>query len=158
MAHRVILRDRAPPGARLLLFTRARDPDNATMLSAATLGLAAYGLYSAAFGAVDLFRSPGLDWWADAALILLGLVLLLSSALVRVRMPGGLALALSMLLALQALSLHNDFHFYGAILVLPQAARGVVACALAALAYVGGKADQPTSTLRGPSGARRPRN
>jgi len=112
------------------------------MLTAATLGLATYGVYSAGLGVVDFFRSPGLDWWADLALILLGLLLLLSSAFVRVRMPGGLALALSMLLALQALSLHNDFHFYGDILVLPQVFRGVVAGTLAGLAYFGGKAEQ----------------
>jgi hypothetical protein len=111
------------------------------MLTTATLGLAAYGLYSTVVGVVDFFRSPGLDWWADLGLILLGLMLLLSSAFVRVRLPGGLALALSMLLALQALSLHNDFHFYGDILVLPQVIRGVVAGSLAALAYFGGKAE-----------------
>ncbi len=116
------------------------------MLTAATLGLAAYGVYSAGLGAVDLFRSPGLDWWADLALVVLGLLLLLSSAFVRVRMPGGLALAVSMLLALQALSLHNDFHFYGDILVVPQVARGVVAGCLTALAYFGGKTEH-----RGPA-------
>jgi hypothetical protein len=111
------------------------------MLSAATLGLAAYGVYSAGLGAVDFFRSPGLDWWADLALILLGLLLTLSAAFVRVRMPGGFALALSGLLALQGLSLHNDMHFYGAILVLPQVFRGVIGGTLAALAYFGAKAE-----------------
>ncbi len=109
------------------------------MLTAATLGLAAYGVYSAGLGTVDLFRSPGLDWWADVALIVLGLLLLLSSAFVRVRLPGGLALALGSLLALQALSLHNDMHFYGAILIAPQVIRGVVAGALAGLAFWGGR-------------------
>lgn len=109
------------------------------MLTAATLGLAAYGVYSAGLGVVDLFRSPGLDWWADLALVVFGLVLLLSSALVRVRMPGGLALALGAMFALQALSLHNDVHFYGAILVAPQVARGVLGVALAAAAYLGGR-------------------
>jgi hypothetical protein len=109
------------------------------MLTAATLGLALYGVYSAGLGAVDLFRSPGLDWWADLALIGLGLLLLLSSAFVRVRMPGGLALALSAMLGLQAISLHNDFHFYGDILVTPQVIRGVVAAGLAALAFYGAR-------------------
>jgi len=112
------------------------------MLSAATLGLAAYGVYSAGLGVYDLFRSPGLDWWADVALIVFGLLLLLSSAFVRVRMPGGLALALSGVLALQALSLHNDLHFYGDILVVPQATRGVMAGALMALAYFGARAER----------------
>jgi hypothetical protein len=112
------------------------------MLTAATLGLACYGVYSAGLGVFDLFRSPGLDWWADVALIVLGLLLLLSSAFVRVRMPGGLALALSMLLALQGLAIHNDLHFYGDILVAPQVARGVMAGGLAALAYIGGRAER----------------
>jgi len=115
------------------------------MLTAATLGLAAYGVYSVGLGVVDLFRSPGLDWWADVALIVLGVVLLLSSAFVRVRMPGGIALALSGLLALQALSLHNDLHFYGDILVAPQILRGLMAGGLAALAYFGAKAEQQAS-------------
>ncbi len=112
------------------------------MLTAATLGLAAYGIYSAGLGAFDLFRSPGLDWWADLALIALGLLVLLSSAFVRVRMPGGLALALSGLLALQGLSLHNDLHFYGDILVAPQVMRAVMAGGLAALAYAGGRLEE----------------
>lgn len=112
------------------------------MLTVATLGLAAYGVYSAGLGAVDLFRSPGLDWWADLALILFGVLLLLSSALVRVRMPGGLALALGGMLALQALSLHNDMHFYGDILIAPQVARGIMAGGLAALASVGARAER----------------
>jgi hypothetical protein len=112
------------------------------MLSAATLGLAAYGIYSAGLGLVDLFKSPGLDWWADLALIVLGLVLFLSSALVRVRVPGGLALAVGGMLALQALSLHNDLHFYGDILVAPQVARGLVAGGLAALAFVGDRRER----------------
>jgi hypothetical protein len=111
------------------------------MLTAATLGLAAYGVYSAGLGVVDLFRQPGLDWWADLALVALGLLLLLSSAFVRVRMPGGLALAMGALLALQALSLHNDMHFYGKVLVAPQVARGIMAGTLAGLAYFGSRAD-----------------
>ncbi len=111
----------------------------APALTAATLGLVAYGLYSVGLGAADAFRSPGLDWWADAALVVFGLLLLVSAVLVRLRFPGGLALALGALCALQALALHNDMHFYGDILVTPQVARGVVAVSLAALAYAGGR-------------------
>ncbi len=107
------------------------------MLSAATLGLAAYGLYSAGLGLFDAFRSPGLDWWADAALVVLGLLLLMAAVLVRLRIPGGLALSVSGLSALQALALHNDMHFYGDILVAPQVVRGVIAAGLAALAFAG---------------------
>ena len=112
------------------------------MLTAATLGLAVYGVYSVVLGVFDAFRSPGLDWWADAALVALGLLLLLSAVLVRVRIPGGLALALSALSALQALSLHNDMHFYGDILLTPQVARGVLGCGLLALAYFGARAER----------------
>jgi hypothetical protein len=112
------------------------------MLTAATLGLAAYGVYSAGVGGVDFFRSQGLDWWADLALVVLGLLLLLSSAFVRVRMPGGVAMALGAMLALQGLSLHNDLHFYGAIVVERQVLRAVVAGGLVLLAYVGTKAEQ----------------
>jgi hypothetical protein len=123
------------------------------VLTAATLGLAAYGVYSAGLGAIDLFRQTGLDWWADLGLVLLGLLLLLSSAFVRVRMPGGLALALSGLLGLQALSLHNDLHFYGDILVAPQIVRGVVAGGLAALAFFGARVERRRG-IRGPEGPR----
>lgn len=122
----------------------ARDttPEGAPLLTAATLGLAAYGLYSVGLGAYDAFRSPGLDWWADAALAVFGLLLLTSSVLVRLRIPGGLALAVSALSALQALSLHNDMHFYGDILVTPQVVRGVIAAGLAALAYAGARTER----------------
>jgi hypothetical protein len=116
------------------------------MLTAATLGLAAYGVYSVGLGVVDFFRSPGLDWWADLSLIVFGLSLLLSSAFVRVRLPGGLALAVGSMLALQALSLHNDLHFYGDILLAPQLARGVVAGSLAGLAIAGGRQQRTSSS------------
>lgn len=109
------------------------------MLTVAALGMAVYGLYSAGLGLADLFGVYGLDWWADLALLVLGLVLMLSSAFVRVVIPGGVALAAGALLALQALSLHNDMHFYGAILVFPQVVRGVIAGGLLALAYIGSR-------------------
>jgi hypothetical protein len=109
------------------------------MLTAATLGMAIYGVYSCGLGVAGLFGVVSLDWWANLALIVLGLLLLLSGAFVRVRMPGGLALAMGALLALQALALHNDVHFYGAVLVLPQVGRGIVAGALAGMAFWGGR-------------------
>jgi hypothetical protein len=115
------------------------------MLTAATLGLAAYGVYSAGLGVFDMLRPVGLDWWADLALFGFGLLLLLSSALVRVRMPGGLALAVGAMLALHALSLHNDLHFYGDILLGPQLTRGAIAASLAALAYVGARRERAKS-------------
>ncbi len=128
----------SPPG--LPLDRRIGTSHNGGMLSLATLGLAGYGLYSVGLGLVDAFRSPGLDWWADAALVVLGVLLLFAAVLVRLRIPGGLALAVSGLSALQALALHNDMHFYGDILVTPQVVRGVIAAGLAALAYAGARA------------------
>lgn len=116
--------------------------EGAPVLTVATLGLAVYGMYSMGLGAVDAFRSPGLDWWADAALAVFGLLLLTASVLVRLRIPGGLALALSGLAALQALALHNDMHFYGDILVAPQVVRGVIAAGLAALAWAGARIER----------------
>jgi hypothetical protein len=116
--------------------------EGAPVLTVATLGLAVYGVYSMGLGAVDAFRSPGLDWWADAALVALGLLLLTASMLVRLRIPGGLALAVSALTALQALALHNDMHFYGDILVTPQVVRAVIGAGLAALAYAGARIER----------------
>ena len=109
------------------------------MLSLAVLGMAVYGLYSTGLGVTDLFDVFGLDWWADLMLIGLGLLLILASAFVRVLIPGGLALAASALLGLQALSLHNDVHFYGAILVLPQVVRGLLGAGLLAMAFAGAR-------------------
>ncbi len=109
------------------------------MLSVAVLGMAIYGVYSVGLGLVDLFGVYGLDWWADLALVGLGLVLMLSAAFVRVFIPGGLALAAGAILGLQALSFHNDVHFYGRLLILPQVVRGVVAGGLLILAQVGAR-------------------
>lgn len=123
--------------------TFARPGGGAWMLSGAAIGMALYGLYSAGLGVVDLFGVYGLDWWADLALLVLGLLLMLASAFVRVLLPGGLALAAGTLFALQALSFHNDVHFYGSVLALPQAVRGAVAAALLVLAYAGAKRAGP---------------
>ncbi len=139
-----------PPSVARRLDPRTGRPHNGGMLSAAALGLAGSGIYSAGLGLVDAFRSPGLDWWADAALVVLGVLLLLAAVLVRLRIPGGLALAVSGLSALQALALHNDMHFYGDILVTPQLVRGVIAAGLAALAYAGAKARPGTRASREP--------
>jgi hypothetical protein len=109
------------------------------MLSVAVLGLAVYGVYSAGLGLVDFFGVYGLDWWADAALLALGLVLVLGAAFVRLLIPGAFALAAGALLGLQALSLHNDAHFYGRVLVFPQVVRGVMAAGLLLLAYTGAR-------------------
>jgi hypothetical protein len=109
------------------------------MLTAATLGMLAYGLYSVGLGVAGLLGFVALEVWANLGLIVTGLLLALAAAFVRVRLPGGLALALSAMLGLQALALHNDLHFYGATTVPPQALRGACAALLLVLAYVGGR-------------------
>jgi hypothetical protein len=108
------------------------------MLTAAAMGLAGYGLYSVVLGLAVLIAGPyRLEWWAGVALFGFGLLLTLSAPLVRVRFPGGLALAIGAMLGLQAFSLHNDMHFYGRIVPLFQVARGAFAALIVALAYAG---------------------
>jgi hypothetical protein len=107
------------------------------MLTAATLGLAGYGLYSAVYGAVDLFRPESLDIWADLTLIVFGLVLTVSAAFVRVLIPGGLVLAIGALLGLEAIAVYNSAHFHGRVLPLPLVVQGGFSALLVLLAYVG---------------------
>ena len=107
------------------------------MLTTATLGMALYGLYSILVGVTDLVATAQLEWWANLWLIGAGTVLVLGAAFVRVSMPGGLALAVGGLLALQSISLHNAGHLYGRVLLIPELARAVLAMSLVALAYFG---------------------
>ena len=109
------------------------------MLTAAALGILGYGLYSAGLGLAGLLGFVALEAWANLGLVALGLLLMLSAAFVRVRIPGGLALALSAMLSLQALALHNDLHFFGRMMPVMQALRGAFAAILLALAYFGGR-------------------
>jgi hypothetical protein len=109
------------------------------VLSLAVVGMAGYGVYSVGAGAYDLLVGHRLDVWADLALAVLGLLLVLAAAFVRVQIPGGLALALGAMLGLQGLSLHNDLHWYGAILLAPQLARGLFVGLLTLLALVGAR-------------------
>lgn len=110
------------------------------MLTASALGMLAYGLYSAGLGVAGLLGAVRLEVWANLGLIGFGLLLMLAAAFVRVRLPGGLALALSALLALQALALHNDLHFFGRTVPLFQLARGTLALVLVGLAVLGARA------------------
>jgi hypothetical protein len=107
------------------------------MLRAAALGMFLYGLHDVIVGGADLIGAGTLEWWANAWRMLAGAMLLFAAVLVRVSMPGGLALAVAALLGLQSISLHNDPHFYGGLLLLPQAMRAAFSCALIALAYFG---------------------
>ena len=110
------------------------------MLTASALGMLAYGLYSAGLGIAGLLGAVRLEVWANLGLVGFGLLLTLAAAFVRVRLPGGLALALSALLALQALALHNDLHFFGRTVPLFQLARGTFAVILVGLAVLGARA------------------
>jgi len=104
-------------------------------LTAAALGMAGYGAYSVGWALVDLVRGARLELWADLALILFGLLLMLSAAFVRVMLPGGIAFALGSLLGLQALAIHNAAHLTGGVALAPQLARGLFAVALLGLAW-----------------------
>ena len=107
------------------------------MLRAAAAGMFLYGLHDVVVGSADLVGAGTLEWWANVWRLLAGAMLMLAAALVRVSMPGGLALAVAALLGLQSISLHNDAHFYGRLLLAPQAARAVFSTILVALAYFG---------------------
>lgn len=107
------------------------------MLTLATLGMTIYGLYSITEGLVDLLGGGSLEWWANLWLVVGGTTLVFGAAFVRVSMPGGLALAMAGLLALQSISLHNANHLYGQVVLLPQLARALFAGLLATLAYLG---------------------
>jgi hypothetical protein len=121
------------------------------MLTAAALGMAGYGAYSAGLGLAGLLGFFQLEFWANLALVGLGLLLLLSAAFVRVQLPGGLALAISAMLSLQGLSLHNDLHFFGHTEPVMQAARAAFALLLVALAYWGARTgERPGSTTGEP--------
>lgn len=112
------------------------------LLTLATLGMSVYGVYAAGSAMADLvgiLDGRHLEIWADLGQLGLGSLLVLASAFVRVLIPGGLALAISALLGLQALSLHNETHLYGAVLLGVQVARGFFAAGLVALAYVGAR-------------------
>lgn len=126
------------------------------MLRAAALGMFLYGLHDVVVGAADLIGAGTLAWWANVWRMLAGAMLVLAAALVRVSMPGGLALAVAALLGLQSISLHNDAHFYGRLdlMVLPQTLRAVFAATLVALAYFGwgiiGGRDETSGNPEGP--------
>jgi hypothetical protein len=109
------------------------------MLTAATLGMAIYGVYSVVAGLIDLVVRSRMEALADLGLIAFGLLLLLAAAFVRVLIPGGLALALGALLGLQALAVHSDVHAAGALAPVPQLVRAAIALALVGLAYFGAR-------------------
>jgi hypothetical protein len=91
-----------------------------------------YGAYSLLWAVVDVLRGARLELWAEAGLMMFGLLLVLSAAFVRVRLPGGLAFSIGAMLGLQALAVHNAAHLASG--VGPQIARALLAIALVGLA------------------------
>jgi hypothetical protein len=109
------------------------------MLTAAAIAMVGYGLYSVGIGLGGFIGLVALEAWASLGLVLLGLLLALAATFVRVRLPGGIALALSAMLGLQALSLHNDLHLHGGTVPLLQLTRGAFAALLVGLALAGSR-------------------
>jgi hypothetical protein len=113
------------------------------VLSIASLGMCAYGVYSVGWAVADLVRGARLELWAEGGVIAFGLLLALAAAFVRVRLPGGLAFAIGAMLGLQALAVHNAVHLD--IGLAPQLVRAAIAISLAVLAALSdrkGKADE----------------
>ena len=105
------------------------------MLTLATLGMFAYGAYSLAWALADLVRGARIELWADLGVAAFGLLLAFAAALVRVRMPGGLAVAIGAMLALQALAVHTAAHQESGL--IPQVARAFLAFFLVGSAVAG---------------------
>lgn len=120
------------------------------MLTTATLGMLVYGVYSAVRAVVDLFRATPLEWWADVTQVLFGLLLMLSAAFVRVRVPGGLPLALGAMLALQALAVHSSAHLGSGL--GPQIGRAVLAVGLMTMAATGRSENSEVRTTKDTEG------
>ncbi len=108
-------------------------------MTAATLGMAIYGAYSVVWGVIDLFLRSRVELWANFAVIVFGVILVLAAAFVRVLIPGGLALAIGALLGLQALSIHWDVHPAGRVVLGLQVVRGAFALLMVGLALEGGR-------------------
>lgn len=109
------------------------------MLTAATLGMFAYGVYSVGSAVMDLIGPLTLEIWVNLGVILFGALLILAAAFVRVLIPGGLALAIGAMLGLQAIAIHNHAHSYGQMIPGLQIARGIFAAALVVLAFLGSR-------------------
>lgn len=109
------------------------------MLTAAALGMFGYGLYSFGEGLWDLVVRSRLELPAVAMLLVLGAVLMLAAAFVRVRLAGGVELAAAAILALQGLALHNAVHLDGGIRLIPQLLRGLFALALLTVGFARGR-------------------
>lgn len=105
------------------------------VLTAATIGMFVYGVYSIVWPLADLARGARLELWAELGIIVFGGLLALSAAFVRSRLPGGLPLALGALLGLQALAVHTAAHLEQGL--GPQIARAIFGAGLLGTAYFG---------------------
>lgn len=105
------------------------------VLTLATLGMFAYGSYSVAWAMFDVIHGAHIELWAELLIALSGLLLVLAAAFVRVQMPGGLAVAISAMLALQALEVHTAAHLESGL--VPQIGRAVLAFFLVGSAVAG---------------------
>jgi hypothetical protein len=95
------------------------------------VGMLADGAYSIGWAGVDLVREAWLELGADLGQMMFGRSLGLSAAVVRARVPGGLALAVGALLGLQAVALHNAAHLESSVTL--QVGRAVLGMALASV-------------------------
>lgn len=109
------------------------------MLTAAALGMAGYGTFAVITAITRVVNGSDLEWWALVLLGVFGTILVVAAAFVRVRLPGGLALAIGALLGLQALAIHSSFYDYGRVILPFQIARAVFAALLIGLAYQGSR-------------------
>lgn len=105
------------------------------VLTFATLGMLAYGMYSIAWALVDIVRGAQLEWWAELGIMIFGVLLVLSVALVRSAVPGGLFFAGAALLGLQSSAVHTAAHLGSGL--APQIARAVLGACLLVLAWSG---------------------
>jgi hypothetical protein len=110
------------------------------VLTTATLGMLAYGIYATVWALAHISR---LEWWVVGLEGMFGLLLMLAAAFVRVTFPGGLALALGAMLGLQALAIHDAAHLTGAVMLPPQIVRGIVAGALVLVGWLGSRGASP---------------
>ena len=78
--------------------------DSGRVLALSALGLWMTALYAAGWSVVDLVHGGQLEPWANLLALLAAALLAAATFLVRAQVPGGLPLAASGLLALQALA------------------------------------------------------
>ncbi|HIN53249.1 MAG TPA: hypothetical protein EYM79_02970 [Planctomycetes bacterium] len=112
------------------------------MLRTAALGMFLYGGYCVVDGLIDFVFAEKLEWWANLWGLFSGILLAFGAIFTRISFPGGLALAISGLLGLQAISLHNEIHLYGQLSQTQQLSRIALAALLLTLGHYGWNPDE----------------